>query len=145
MFFFNYIYSTQFKKTQILAYSMKKKIFTSFIGILLVLVTYGQTGSKNKEHCKFVMSKKSEVIEMISIFKTTLMSADEKEELKTLFYQSNQSIFNIVFFDNDIIKIYHISDISITYLKEALISQNYYSDFLNSIEYTEIELNNTEK
>ena len=124
---------------------MKKNIFTLFLCMSFLLTAQTQTQLKNKEHCKYVMSKKIEVIEMVSIFKTTSMSINDKENLKTFFYQLNQSIFNIVFLDQDIVKFYHISDMSYQFIEEALIAQNVYAAFVNSIEYSKTVQNDIER
>ncbi|HIP36463.1 MAG TPA: hypothetical protein EYG85_06380 [Crocinitomix sp.] len=112
------------------------------VGVILigsVLNSTAQTPEKNKEYCKTIIDRK-QVDRVKSVYQIPVLSATEKEELKTFLYQT-KSIYDIEFVSSAVetIVIYHISDITIVDLKHLLVQKNYYirlitNQILNKIE-----------
>ena len=114
--------------------SFNKKIkHITLIGIPLFItnLSNAQTESKNREHCNFVINKKhSKRIQ--TKFQLSLLNEFEKNEIIKLLYKKNNNTYKVVINTNNIISIYHISDVSVQYFKEYLITQNCFESFLSS-------------
>lgn len=106
-----------------------KKTITLLVFTFLFLNSYGQTASKNEEHCRFVISTKH-VDRMNAVFKITTLNSSEQNNLADFLYLSSHSIYDVKFSNDSTINIYHISDIDIDDLKSFLVQQNYYIELL---------------
>ena len=95
----------------------------------------GQTASKNLENCQYVISLKPEG--EISIIKSTFqiitLNDIQRNELVNIIYAKSHTTYNVEIVNNNFLKIYHLSDVSIEYLKELLVSYNYYIRFIENV------------
>ena len=109
---------------------MKQKLLLIFI-LLLSYQGFSQNSVKNEEYCKTVIQRKN-VDRVKSTYKITQLSLAEKKELINFLYSENHSIYNIDFDSNDIISIYHISDITVADIKSLLVEKSCYIKLINS-------------
>ena len=76
-----------------------KKTITLLVFTFLFLNSYGQTASKNEEHCRFVISTKH-VDRMNAVFKITTLNSSEQNNLADFSYIITPQFFTSIIVNN---------------------------------------------
>jgi len=110
----------------------KIKIISSILVLLTVSLSYGQTQTKNKEHCKVIQKSKS-VQHLYAVFEISTMNSINQTDLRKFLYQANNFIYDVQFDENNTIKIFHIDVVKVIFLKSLLVQYDCYINFKGNV------------
>ncbi len=100
---------------------MKKLLLIAF-SFIFVSINYGQSASKNQEHCKVIESKKS-VQHLNAIFEISSLNNPDQLELANFLYNENNYIYKVEFNQNNV-HIHHIDALNVQFIENLLIQYN---------------------